>query len=77
MASLATDQSKYRLLWEVELTIVGIKANMELVYSTPHSCCILIGQLKQKPSESCQKDASCHKLIKNFVQMATVQRTAL
>ena len=28
---------------------------MELVYSTSHSSRILIGQLKQKPSEKCQK----------------------
>ena len=32
------------------------KANIELVYSASHSCCISIGQLKRKPSESCQKD---------------------
>ena len=28
---------------------------MELVNSASHSSCILIGQLKRKPSESCQK----------------------
>ena len=32
------------------------KANMKLINSVSHSCCILIGQLKEKPSESCQKD---------------------
>ena len=51
------------------------KANMELDNSASHSCSILIGQLKQKPSESCRK--SCHKLIKIFVQVATVGCAAL
>ena len=32
------------------------KANMELINPVSHSCCILIGQLKEKPSESYQKD---------------------
>ena len=56
MASLATGQSKYRLLWEAELADGNCpKANMELVNSASHSCRILIGQLKRKPSESCHK----------------------
>ena len=57
---------------EIEIAVRGRidkcqKANRELFNSTSHSCRILIGQLKQKPSESCQN------IVANFVQLATVQ----
>ena len=58
MSSVTSDQSKYKLLWEKELTINYNcwKANTVLDSSTSHSFHILIGQLKRKSSESYQKD---------------------
>ena len=49
---------------------------MELVHSASHSSRILIGQLKLV--EAIRKlSKSCHKLIKNFVEVAMVWCTAL
>ena len=58
MASFAIGQSNYKLLRGGDEYCQN--ANMELVNSASQSCCILIGHLKQKPSDS------CHKLIKNY-----------
>ena len=38
MASFGTGQSKYKLMWQVELTIMLTKANMELEKSASHGC---------------------------------------
>ena len=49
----------YQIVWTVRCGDVNTycqNANMELDISASHSSCILIGQLKRKPSESCQKD---------------------
>ena len=77
MASIASvaNQNERNVIGAVA---VSWKANMELVISASHSSHILISQLKWKPPESCQKmSQSGLKLIKNFVQVATVQCAAL
>ena len=52
---------------------------MALDNSASHRSHTLIGQLKRKPSESCQKDVtlSCHKQIENFIQVTMVRSSAV
>ena len=57
----------FKLVNQIARTVEGgdvncTNRNVEIYNSASHSSCILIGQLKRKPSESCQK------LIKNFVE---------
>ena len=75
MASLAIGQSKY--------TVVGVrggvdncrKANMELVYSVFPQVSHLDGPLEAEAIRKLSK--RCAKVVKNFIQVATVRRAAL
>ena len=52
-------------------------ANMELDISVSHSSCILIGQLKRKPSECRQKDVKkWSKINQKLCLVATVGRSS-
>ena len=73
MASLAIFQSKYKLQYEAELTTVG-KPTWSLTTTPPKLAHFdwpveaeAIRKLSKKMSQS------CHKLIKRFVQVATVR----
>ena len=53
-------------------------ANVELDNSTSHSSCFLIGQLKQKSSEGCQKDVKMLSQInQKLYRVATVECSSL
>ena len=74
MASISSGQSKCDN-GEVVKRHVGFPKNEK---SASHDPCILIGQMQKSTSESCRKDVKkSHKLIRNFVQGATVRHVAL